>query len=219
MTAPRRLHVFSDFDGTIVQPDTLMVLVERVGAGVTSYRENGQRLRAGTMSLRDAIATDMGALRVGLSEAADVLRAHVRLDPGFRAFAAWCTEHDVALSVLSAGFHEFIDLFLPPTDFPGLDVRANRFAPGTWRCLFRDATPFGHDKAAAVRAAAVAGCRTVYVGDGISDREPAAVADVVLARRGRSLAAHCRTSGIRCDEFDTFADVFRAVQGHARRAA
>jgi 2-hydroxy-3-keto-5-methylthiopentenyl-1-phosphate phosphatase len=121
--------------------------------------------------------------------------------------------------VLSAGFHEFIELFLPPAEFPALDVRANRFVPGTWRCRFRDATPFGHDKAAAVRAAATAGSRTVYVGDGLSDLAPAAVADVVLARRGGSLAAHCQAHGIACDEFDTFADVLRVVRAHARRAA
>jgi 2,3-diketo-5-methylthio-1-phosphopentane phosphatase len=216
---PARVHVFSDFDGTIVQPDTLMVLVERVGAGRTSYEESGRLLHAGKLSLRDAIASDMGALRVPLLQAAALLRAHVRLDPGFRAFAAWCAEHDVPLSVLSAGFHEFIELFLPRADFPAVDVRANRFAPGSWRCLFRDESVFGHDKAAALRKAALAGCRTVYVGDGLSDREPAAVADVVLARRGGSLAVHCRTCGIACEEFDTFADVLQAVRTHARRAA
>jgi len=51
----------------------------------------------------------------------------------------------------------------------------------------------------------------VMVGDGSSDEEPAAVADLVFARRGRSLADWCRTRAIACEEFDTFHDVQRGV--------
>jgi len=104
-----------------------------------------------------------------------------------------------------------VELLLRPTGAPVHDVRANRFRPGTWECRFRDDSPHGHDKAAALRAARAAGRRTVLVGDGFSDREPAAVADLVFARRGRSLADWCRARAIACEEFDTFHDVQRGV--------
>src|SRR6266480_3472115 len=113
--------------------------------------------------------------------------------------------------LLRGGFEEIVELLLRPTGAPVHDVRANRFRPGTWECRFRDDSPHGHDKAAALRSARAEGRRTVLVGDGFSDREPAAVADLVFARRGRSLADWCRTRAIACEEFDTFHDVQRGV--------
>jgi len=109
------------------------------------------------------------------------------------------------------GFEEIVELLLEPTGAPVHDVRANRFRPGTWECRFRDDSPHGHDKAAALRSARAEGRRTILVGDGFSDREPAAVADVVFARRGGSLVDWCRARGIPCAEFATFGDVQRGV--------
>jgi len=205
------LHVFCDFDGTITEPDTLCFLTERLGAGPEHYRETGRLLRAGALSLREAVARDVGTIRTPFAEAAALLRAHVAVDAGFTPFARWCAANHVPLTILSGGFEEIVELLLRPTGAPLHDVRANRFRPGTWECRFRDDSPHGHDKAAALRAARAAGRRTVLVGDGFSDREPAAVADLVFARRGRSLADWCRTRAIACEEFDTFHDVQRGV--------
>src|SRR5207247_1092819 len=148
-------------------------------------------------------------IRAPFAEAAALLRAQVAVDTGSAPFARWCAAHAVPLTILSGGFEEIVELLLGPTGAPVHDVRANRFRPGTWECRFRDDSPHGHDKAAALRAARAAGRRTVLVGDGFSDREPAAVADLVFARRGRSLADWCRTRAIACEEFDTFHDVQR----------
>jgi len=210
------LHVFSDFDGTITLPDTLMFLTERLGAGPEHYRETGRLLREGALSLREAVARDIGTLRAPFAEAAALLRAHVAVDAGFTPFARWCAASDIPLTILSGGFEEIVDVLLGPTGAPVREVRANRFRPGTWECCFRDDSPHGHDKAAAVQSARAGGRHTIMIGDGISDREPAAVADVVFARRGRDLAAWCRTRGIACEEYDTFHDVQRGV---ARRLA
>jgi HAD superfamily phosphoserine phosphatase-like hydrolase len=216
---PTRLHVFCDFDGTITQTDTLVVLAERVGAGIDDRREVDRLLRDGRMTLREALTRNLASLRVPFAEAASMLRAAVQVDRGFPRFAEWCVERGIPLSVLSGGLHDIIELFLPPADFPSLDVRANRLAPGTWRCVFRDDSPAGHDKRAALEAAARGGRRTVYVGDGLSDLEPAAVADVVFARRRSSLAAHCRARGITCAGYDGFDDVLRALAARVRDAA
>lgn len=205
------LHVFSDFDGTITTPDTLMFLTERLGAGLAHYRETGRLLDDGTLNLREAVARDIGTLRAPFAEAAELLRAHVAVDEAFVPFARWCAENDIPLTILSGGFEEIVDVLLGPTGAPLHEVRANRFRPGTWECCFRDDSPHGHDKAAAVERARAAGRRTIMIGDGISDREPAAVADVVFARRGRDLADWCRRRGIACQEYDGFHDVQRGV--------
>jgi 2,3-diketo-5-methylthio-1-phosphopentane phosphatase len=212
-----RLHVFSDFDGTISEPDTLVFLALRLGGGAEHVRESERLLRDGRLSPREVIARDLGGIAVPFAEAARVLREHVAVDRGFPGFARWCAARNVPLTVLSAGFEEIIALFLPPAAFPGLRVRANRLELGTdgraWRCVFRDASPFGHDKALAVREARARGAYTVFIGDGISDREPAAVADEVFARAASRLAAHCHRRALGCTEFDTFDDVLRNLKG------
>jgi HAD superfamily phosphoserine phosphatase-like hydrolase len=218
------LHVFCDFDGTVTEPDTLKLLVERLGGGPALYEETGRLLRMGALTLREGIARDVGSVRVPFAEAAAVLRAEVAIDPGFAPFARWCAGARVPLTILSAGFEEIIhlllgDLLLGPPGLPPLEVRANRLRPGTWTSVFRDETPWGHDKAAPIRTARRRGATTVLVGDGYSDREAARVADVVLARRGRSLATYCRERGIPCREYATFDDVLRDVRDRLRPAA
>src|SRR5205823_3044845 len=158
------LHVFCDFDGTITEPDTLCFLTERLGAGPEHYRETGRLLRAGALSLREAVARDVGTIRTPFAEAAALLRAHVTVDAGFTPFARWCAANHIPLTILSGGFEEIVELLLRPTGAPVHDVRANRFRPGTWECRFRDDSPHGHDKAAALRAARAAGRRPVLVG-------------------------------------------------------
>jgi 2-hydroxy-3-keto-5-methylthiopentenyl-1-phosphate phosphatase len=59
----------------------------------------------------------------------------------------------------------------------------------------------------------------VFIGDGFSDREPAAVADLVFARRGRSLIDHCKKERIACVEFESFSEVQQDLQSRLRSVA
>jgi 2,3-diketo-5-methylthio-1-phosphopentane phosphatase len=207
-----RIHIFSDFDGTITERDTLVFLIERVGGGPRMREINDRLLADDKISLRQCLAAGMRSIRAPFAEAVRLLREHVPADPGFAGFARWCAEREIPLTVLSAGFRELIELYLPPADFPGLDVRANTLVPDErkgWQCVFRDRSDIGHDKAAAVRAAQRAGRRVVFIGDGVSDHGPAEAADEVFAKP--DLAAWCRGRGIRCREFRTFADVQAAL--------
>ena len=212
-TTMPRLAVFTDFDGTITDRDTLVFLCERLGAGGARVQEVNERLRRdGRISLRQEIAANMRSIRAPFAEAVALLRAHVAMDPTFPAFAAWCTERGIPLTVLSAGFEQIVRLYLAADAFPGVEVRANTLRPDEgkgWQCVFRDRSDFGHDKAAAVRAAQRAGRRVVFIGDGVSDHGPAEAADEVFAKP--DLAAWCRSRGLRCREFRTFADVQAAL--------
>jgi 2,3-diketo-5-methylthio-1-phosphopentane phosphatase len=203
-----RIHIFSDFDGTITERDTLVFLIERVGGGPRMREINDRLLADDKISLRQCLAAGMRSIRAPFAEAVRLLREHVPADPGFAGFARWCAEREIPLTVLSAGFRELIELYLPPADFPGLDVRANTLVPDErkgWQCVFRDRSSFGHDKAAALRAARGAGRYVIFIGDGISDRAPAEVADEVYAKP--PLARWCRARGIACREFTRFGDV------------
>jgi HAD superfamily phosphoserine phosphatase-like hydrolase len=206
------IHIFTDFDGTITDTDSLVFLTRELGGGAAVLERVGRELRANKMTLRDGISTEMATIRASFAEAEKLLRAQIKVDPDFKRFVQWCRAEQIPLTVLSAGFHEVIDLFLPASEFPELEILASRIEPleTGWRCVFRDDSDYGHDKAAAIQRARAAGFHTIFIGDGLSDRASAEVADEVLAKR--YLAEYCRARDIACHEFQTFADVLRFLE-------
>lgn len=209
----QRLHLFSDFDGTITDNDTLVFLSINLGGGPAMVQAIGRALKTNEMTLRDAIAAEMASLRCPFAEAETLLRAHVKLDPHFAAFAAWCQTLELPLTVLSAGFQQTIDLFLPRTAFPHLTVLANELEPDAergWQCHFRDESADGHDKAVPLQAARARGKYTVFIGDGFSDRRAAEHADEVFAKH--SLADFCQERGLPFHPYQTFADVWHVLR-------
>ena len=210
---PERLRLFTDFDGTITEKDTLVFLAERLGGGPQMVQTIGRLIGEGKITLREGIAAEMRSIRAPFAEARALLREHVKMDPSFTSFARWCVEQRIPLTVLSAGFKEIVDLFISPEEFPGLEIRANSLRPDEqkgWQCVFRDQTGFGHDKAQALREAKKQGHGVIFIGDGLSDRAPAEIADEVFAKP--DLAAYCRARDINCHEYRTFDDVLGQLQ-------
>jgi 2,3-diketo-5-methylthio-1-phosphopentane phosphatase len=206
------VHIFSDFDGTITKKDTLIFLSTHLGGGPEMVQAIGRLIREGKITLRDGIAAEMRSIRAPFGEAVRLLREQVEIDPEFPAFAKWCQDRGIPLTILSAGFEEIIDLFIQPAEFPGIEIRANKLKPDEkkgWQCEFRDPGPFGHDKAQVIRSARALGEHVIFIGDGLSDRAPAEVANEVFAKH--TLFEYCEGQGIICREFQTFADVLREI--------
>ena len=208
------LHIFSDFDGTITDHDTLVLLATELGGGPQMVEAIGRLLDEGKLTLRDAIAAEMRSIRAPFAEAVELLHDEVRIDPGFAPFARWCAAQAIPLTILSAGFHQTIKLFLTQDEFPGLEILANQIKPNEqvgWQCDFRDPqSDDGHDKAKAIRAARKQGRRIVFIGDGYSDRAAAEVADEVFAKH--TLALYCRERGIPHREFAGFDEILNQLQ-------
>jgi len=206
-----RLHIFSDFDGTITETDTLVFLETTLGGGPEMVDAIGRLIREGNLSLRDGIAAEMRSIRSPFDQAAKLLRERVRIDAGFAPLARWCEEKEIPLTVLSAGFHQFIDLFISRDEFPDIEILANNIftsGPGEqtgWRCAFRDKTEWGHDKAKPLKEARRRGEYAIFIGDGLSDQAAAEVADEVFAKH--SLAEYCLARRIHCHEFQSFNEI------------
>jgi 2-hydroxy-3-keto-5-methylthiopentenyl-1-phosphate phosphatase len=208
-----RLKIFSDFDGTITEADTLIFLTKEFGGGEKLIEAIGRLIREGKISLREGIAAEMRSIRAPFDEAVKRLREQVQVDPGFHDLARLCAERRIPLTVLSAGFREIIDLFIGEDEFPGLEIAANSIRPDTekgWQCVFRDKSEYGHDKTAPLREAKKQGFYVLFIGDGLSDRAPAEVADEVFAKH--DLAEYCRGRGINCHEYRAFDEVVRQLQ-------
>jgi 2-hydroxy-3-keto-5-methylthiopentenyl-1-phosphate phosphatase len=210
MTKP---HVFSDFDGTITETDTLVFLTTRLGGGARMVEAIGRLIGEGKLSLRDAIAAEMRSIRKPFVEAERLLREEVRIDAGFAPLARWCEEKKIPLTVLSAGFHQIIDLFISRDEFPNLEILANHIQPNEevgWQCRFRDGTDWGHDKASHLKEARRRGEYVIFIGDGLSDHAAAEAADEVFAKH--PLTDYCRQRRINCHEYQTFNEILRRLQ-------
>jgi 2,3-diketo-5-methylthio-1-phosphopentane phosphatase len=200
------LAIFSDFDGTISHPDTLNFLAETFSSA--EFRRGiGRQITSGEISLRDGIQQEVSAIRGTLEEVLRLLREHVQIDSAFPAFAAWCRQERIPLTILSAGIKDVIENLLGPYDLPQVKILANplRIAQGRWSLEFLDDTPWGHDKSRAVRQAKAEGYRAVFLGDGLSDRGAAEMADLVFAKAG--LARYCAEQQIPHRVFTSFSEV------------
>lgn len=200
------LSVFSDFDGTIAHPDSINFLAEWFG-GLEFRREIGKKILSGEISLRDGILEEVAAVKGTFSEVLALLRRHIEVDKEFPGFADWCYRHRIPLSVLSGGIQEVVENLLAPFNLQGLRIVANslQIIGGRWSLQFLDETEWGHDKSRDVLLAKRQGYRTVFLGDGLSDRGAARSADIVFARSG--LARFCQDEGIPYKEFSNFLEV------------
>lgn len=208
-----RPHIFCDFDGTITEKDTLVFLSTRLGAGPEFVRGIGEDLRLGRMTLREAIDTEMRTIRLGFDEAAAILQREITLDSGFNTLVEWSERVGIPFTIISAGFHELIRLFVPAEKYPWVNVLANHVEADPlrgWQCHFRDDGPFGHDKQTSLREARNRGEYLIFIGDGFSDRQAAEMADVVYAKH--SLAVYCREQGIEFHEYQNLAEVQRRIE-------
>jgi len=217
-----RTTFLCDFDGTVAPSDIGAALVRRFTPGGAG---RGRALlagwRSGTVGHRELTEAESAMMRVTEAEALAFTRGF-GLDPHFAGFAGDALERGDRVLIVSEGFEFYIRDQLDRAGLGALPLAANRarfegdrlipsFPHGDSSC-----GRCGNCKAQHVRSARAAGDHVVLVGDGLSDRCAAEIADTVLARDG--LLAWCRERGIAAHPFVDFAGV-AAFARHAAGAA
>lgn len=174
-----------------------------------------EKIAAGAITLREALAAQASHVRVPLDEADALLASNTHFDPSFASFVRFCEQRGYELVVVSSGVQPLIDRAFERNGLSHVSVRANGIDASEqgWRFLFRDASDNGHDKAADVRAARDAGKYTVYIGDGPSDFEAAVAAHERYAKAGRGLERYLSEQAI---PFITFTQ-FTEIEAHIGR--
>ncbi len=208
------LLIACDFDGTITQRDTLHVIVEAFGERAL-WDEIEPRLHSGAISVEQALQAEFDTVRADPAAVLALVAAQAPVRTGFSDFVAWARREGHELLVCSNGFRCVIDPVLERAGAGHLPVVANdaRFTrSGTtilWdqrgdRCELCD-RPCKRGPLAARSN----GRPVVLIGDGISDRCAAGMADVVFARDrlARDLAAQAR----HFTPFEDFHDVRAAL--------
>jgi 2-hydroxy-3-keto-5-methylthiopentenyl-1-phosphate phosphatase len=210
------IHVLLDFDGTLVQPNVAILLVEQFCPdGKRIAHEVDAALHAGQLTLREAWAQEVALLpadRVG--EMVDYVLREVPLRAGARGLLDLLREFRVPTAIVSGG----LDFFIRPIlgregiDYPLFSDSMEIALPPSPRTL-RVTHPFGHPscrlcgicKAQVTLNHALEGVRTVFIGDGSTDRYAAEVAEIVFARH--RLKEYCERLGIPLYPFEEFGPV------------
>ncbi len=215
------IRIFSDFDGTVTQQDTLVYLLDRYAG--PDWLTIEDQVEAGTLSEEAGLQAEIALLSVPWEEARDAVLTHVPVDPGFAPFTTWCRERQWPLALLSGGLEPLIRAVLEREGLGDLVLRANglEFDPdGRWRVVPADSPRIrarcNHCKTWHLAGAARAGATIIYVGDGCTDRCPAEQADLVFAKDG--LLRWCRERDIPCRPFDSFGDIRNWFHGEEGRA-
>jgi len=219
---PVKPVVFLDFDGTISRVDVVDAILDRYADPAWEGIE--REWKAGRIGSRACLAGQLALVRATQAEV-DELLTSVQIDRGFLPLLEACASVGIRSHVVSDGFDYCIGRILrqvPPSHqdlLAQVSVHASHLEPAgidRWKTAFRFMdTECEHGcatcKPAVMAALNPAGGPSIFVGDGLSDRYAAAVADVVFAKD--KLAAYCAEQGIAFHRYETLADVAAFVAG------
>ena len=203
MSATHRPTLIVDWDGTITERDSLLMVLERFGDWEECERF-GEQLFRGEITLREEIERQFATVTAPLDEVVAWVVENVRVRPGLRELAA------LNPLVVSSGFHELIDPVLE-RERVAVELQANRIEarPDGWRPVWRELPVCSVCGQPCKRSSFPANGEVVYVGDGYSDRCGALAADRIFARRG--LAAYLDEQGVAYECFEDLHQVAAAL--------
>lgn len=218
------VEVLLDFDGTLVEENVAIVLVERFCPdGDRVAHEVDEQLHRGEITLRQAWARQVALLPAHREqEMVDHVRRAIALRQGAHELLDLLSSAAIPVTIVSGGLDFYIAPILAEHGI-SLPVLSDTVRPDGGAGWVVD-HPHGHPscrlcgicKAQCVRALAHPSRRTVFIGDGSTDRYAAEVADIVFARR--RLKTYCTQSGVPFYPFETFEPVteqFRRWLSHA----
>ena len=193
------IQIFSDFDGTITNRDSIVFLTEKFGGGPEFRQSVLTKFEKGELDLFETIQKELASVKVSWTEASRSLLENIVVDPGFSNFINWCHERSHPITVVSSGIRQILSLFIGE-----LDVRFYAHPVEITKNGWLYQKDGRSDKACVLREAQPNG-RIVYIGDGISDLSAVCYADFLFAKH--RLAKYCVETSIPFFPFESFCDV------------
>lgn len=216
--AANTLRMWIDFDGTLVEPNVAIILVEEFARdGKRVAHQIDEELHSGRITLREAWERQVALLPGDRME--EMAQWSVRNTPfrnGADDLLRLLHRHKVPTAIVSGG----LDFYITPIlKHAGIDLPVYSdvltLVPPDGLALSH---PYGHAtcrlcgicKAQTVREQAADGRRSIFAGDGSTDKFAAEVADIVFARR--RLKNYCEQSGIPHYPFEDFGPVTEQIR-------
>jgi len=202
--------VFLDFDGTMTVEDTGVHLLERLTAD-DAWRSIDELYKAGAVGSRECLVQEWELL----PHDEQTLKAAARdvpLDPAVEPLIEDLRARGAEVVVVSDGFGFYAEEVCTRLGVPiltnAVDWSTGALGfPNIDRCCA--CSSCGTCKQAPIKDAKRRGRTTIFVGDGVSDRKAALLADVLYAKG--NLAEWCELADVDHIPFDTLADVHSSL--------
>ena len=209
MNSNPALKIYTDFDGTITQIDSLNMVLDEFA--ISDWRPIEDRVTAHELSEKEALQAEFDLVNVPLDDAIQFLKKNAKIDTTFKPFADWCKTNGLELIVLSGGFKEFIETIFKQFGINGLAVYSNslKIENNKWQVIQSKLPKIkdlcNHCKTNHILESQRNGYKVVYIGDGNTDRCPAENADIVFAKN--SLAEYLELKNIKYYKYQNFWDI------------
>lgn len=204
-----------DFDGTVACADVGNGFFTRFVADQGAQRALLTRWFDETLGGRGILAAECALAEVSETEALEFADRHAAIDPTFEPFVRAARGAGGEVAIASDGLLLYVRRILDLNGLADVAASANgllfdgrRITPVFGSPEGEGCGQCGSCKGAVLAQRAQGFARTVFIGDGLSDRCGARAADVVYAKG--DLAPWCERAGIPARPWQTFADVMRA---------
>lgn len=207
-----RTSVFFDFDGTISTTDIGVYVLDRLAD--PGWRELDLAYAAGEIGSRECMARQWDCIPASVTEAERrAVAREVPLDAGFGPLVDALRGAGAEVAVVSDGYGYYVHELLTPWDLPiftnDIDFATNAVVFPHRNDACESCAACGTCKPSFLAAAKARGQKTIFVGDGTSDRHAARVADEVFATA--ALAGWCEEQAIAFKPFAAISDVTAAL--------
>jgi len=213
------MEVVTDFDGTIVNIDTVEYLLARYATG--DWRRYDDLYERGEVSLEECLRQQYGMIREPKRKLLVAVDNVATFRAGFDELLAFAMKEGNSFTIVSAGLDFVITHLLRrrnvDRDVVILAPRSKHTPRGI--ALDFSGLPQGDSanfKSNAVQAIKAKGRSVAYVGDGYSDFEAIKEADVRFVIKGSRLDEQCRKDGIVCRQIVDFEEVTSCLMGQER---
>ena len=214
--AKLRPAVLTDFDDTAAAQNVAELLLHRFGD--PTWQDLRSRFRAGELTLKDYQEMAFRNIQADLVTMQGYVKEQANLRPHFAELWHYCQEQSIPVAVVSQGLDFYIQALLEKEGFPQVPVYSvnTSFTPDGINYHYHHTYPGeehqGNSKGLIVERYQQQGHHVVYIGDGRSDFEAAAKADVVFAHS--VLAEECQRQRIPFHSFGDFGDVLQVLKEH-----
>lgn len=207
--------VLSDFDGTITEIDTAVLVFNKFING--NWRIFNEQLDRGEITLEQCMREQFSMIKAPKSVILKELELDTAFRPGFEELVNFCNDNQVPFEIVSAGLDFMVNHLL---EVRGLDgktkVRAAR-TRFTGDGIEMDSIEL-HDnnsidfKDDLVNYYKDKGYFVLFIGDGMSDKGAVRSADYVFVIKGSRLAEFCKKEGINHQEMSDFQEVIARIK-------
>src|SRR6056297_522003 len=217
------LIIFSDFDGTISIQDVNDEIFKEFGDEYSQIIE--EKLQKNLLSDKEAMEKQYERLEMSKKDFESFIYNNIDIDPYFKEFYKMIKENNIDFSIISGGFIEYIvitlnkadisfdhPIYASTIDFTKDNTRPN-FLHDIKECkeVFG---PCGNCKNKILRE--MDDKEIVYIGDGLTDRCVADMADLLIVKSDSILENYCTKNNISYKAFKNFKDVKNILNKHLK---